>query len=1210
MKKQLALIFSVLFCALSLMAQQPSRAQSEAHLDFGKTQDPDIIEFALITDTHRYGPTADERISGDNIEAFVQYCNQHPELQFAVYGGDFMNAYDTDHEQALWCLNRSREDFQELRLPFYTTRGNHDCNGKQWKGDQRDNTQIITDEEYYQLFSPLSLSNPLRHPEGIVVDQAKPHGNYYYRDFDEQRFRFIMLNNYDRDSLEYYGYHGEQMKWLAEVALDFSQKESPSEWCFILVGHAFSINHAANPITRLMHAYVRGQDFSDTDFGVSYEGHYSRVPRAKLVAMLGGHFHEDIYWNWDGYNMISFSRGFATGGEVDTPDRFCFDHLVINTREKTIEDRRIGRGQSRLFSYATSQQLSPALAYPKVDGLGSYTQGGHGGRILHVSNLLDKGPGSLRWAVEQSGSRTIVFDINGTIQLQSPLVVKNDSLTIAGQTSPGLGIVLTGAPIQIHASEVILRYLTLQNNLVDGDFGQHGLILNHITTQTAEGTAITIERTEDVTVQECRFEGQPGNESPALIAGGFKASYYNNLWIDCINAMRFPDLEGGNRWIHVVRNVFENWRDHAMYGGGLQGEVSIEDNYLIPGTQTLNHHLLDVAEDGTARYYVTGNEMKGFPQYNRKNALMVGDRSGIPYHANPADTLDRPKMSPVQRPHSADFSKTCLVIAAFHNKPIFKHPSKALLYRTMYREAGSQYRPEEVCTDSLFTGDVEAYTLRIAEPERSIVVLFENDVHCAIGEYSYLAGLRDLVAADTAYVAITSSGDYLQGGAIGSLSQGQAIADIMQCINYDAITLGNHEFDFPFATTCKLLSDIGAPVVCANLRDVEQDTLLFAPFVIRQYGRRKVAFVGVTTPTVEDSNPMSLSDATGMRQIYDLSKANLYQRVQQSIDEARRQGADYVIVLSHLGERNESGITSHQLISRTHGIDAVFDGHTHSYVPQLQLPDAEGHQVLLAQTGSHFEHIGKLVIDPSGLLYVEMIDPKNLVFRDPRTARQIEIIQEQYMSQTEAKLGESLVDMRRYSLWRSADDDPHTINAGDLVTDAMRHVAKADLVWLNPGSIRQGLPAGPLTRGAIAGLLPYQNYICTLQLTGEQIHKMVEGLIRDLTPSEEKITPVSGIRVTLQARKKKKFSIAQLEIIDPATGQYTDIDPKRTYTVATTDYCLNIGWKMKIMLLNADIHNTGILYSEALSTYITEQLHGQVDASSIRYKDRVRLAKQ
>ena len=106
----------------------------------------------------------------------------------------------------------------------------------------------------------------------------------------------------------------------------------------------------------------------------------------------------------------------------------------------------------------------------------------------------------------------------------------------------------------------------------------------------------------------------------------------------------------------------------------------------------------------------------------------------------------------------------------------------------------------------------------VPTPAKSIVILYENDVHCAIDGYTRMAGLRDaIMKADTAYVGVVSSGDFLNGGVSGVLNQGQYIVDIMRSVGYDAVTLGNHEFDFGMPRLQQLMPLIQAPVVCANL---------------------------------------------------------------------------------------------------------------------------------------------------------------------------------------------------------------------------------------------------------------------------------------------------------------------------------------------------------------------------------------------------------
>ena len=127
----------------------------------------------------------------------------------------------------------------------------------------------------------------------------------------------------------------------------------------------------------------------------------------------------------------------------------------------------------------------------------------------------------------------------------------------------------------------------------------------------------------------------------------------------------------------------------------------------------------------------------------------------------------------------------------------------------------------------------------IPQQPKSIVILYENDVHCAIDDYTKLAGLRDAIrAADTAWVAVVSSGDYLQGGVVGSLSEGQYIIDIMRQVHYDAVTIGNHEFDYSGGRMKELIPRLKAPVTCANFFDAGAATPFYAPYVICSYGDR------------------------------------------------------------------------------------------------------------------------------------------------------------------------------------------------------------------------------------------------------------------------------------------------------------------------------------------------------------------------------------
>ena len=214
---------------------------------------------------------------------------------------------------------------------------------------------------------------------------------------------------------------------------------------------------------------------------------------------------------------------------------------------------------------------------------------------------------------------------------------------------------------------------------------------------------------------------------------------------------------------------------------------------------------------------------------------------------------------------------------------------------------------------SLLLGMSLAVTL-FAQRAGDIVVLYDNDVHCAVHGYPVVAGLRDSLVRMGCHVAVVSAGDFSFGGPFGVASKGEFIVRMMNAVGYDAACLGNHEFDYGMEQLRHLESMLTAPLLCCNLREVESGKLKegnsqlstpFAPFVIRRYGDVSVAFVGITTPnTMYTSAPKSFQDREG-NYIYHFSLATLSQVLQRAVDAARAAGADIVVLLSHLGDSEE-----------------------------------------------------------------------------------------------------------------------------------------------------------------------------------------------------------------------------------------------------------------------------------------------------------------
>lgn len=368
-------------------------------------------------------------------------------------------------------------------------------------------------------------------------------------------------------------------------------------------------------------------------------------------------------------------------------------------------------------SCAQAQQTSPAMAsvdepslpiaFPGAEGYGKYTWGGRGGRVFVVTNLNDSGPGSLREAVESEGARIVTFAVDGTIELKSHLRIKNDSITIAGQSAPGQGICLKDYPLIVDASQAIVRYLRVRvgdrhqldsDGLGGGRYGQKNVILDHLSVSWSIDECLSIYKTENLTVQWCLVAHSlntsvhtKGSHGFGGIWGGYKATFHHNLLAN--HASRNPRFSSvdGTKWVDYRNNVVYNWGFKAAYGGGHHGEINMVKNYYKPGPASQHHRLLDVAEDGTGRYYVAGNVMAGDQAVTRDNRIGVRDCAGKPYILHRKSAAPDSGISPEARPERGEETASCLVAQPFPYAAISEdEPDKA--YRRVLKSVGCSFR--------------------------------------------------------------------------------------------------------------------------------------------------------------------------------------------------------------------------------------------------------------------------------------------------------------------------------------------------------------------------------------------------------------------------------------------------------------------------------------------------------------------------------------
>lgn len=362
-----------------------------------------------------------------------------------------------------------------------------------------------------------------------------------------------------------------------------------------------------------------------------------------------------------------------------------------------------------LLLAATCMQAQ-SIAFPGAEGYGKYTTGGRGGRVLTVTNLNDSGKGSFRDAVEQRGARIVVFAVDGTIELKSPLRINNDSITIAGQSAPGDGICLKDYPLVVNAGNVIIRYIRVRvgdrhhldsDGLGGGRYGQKNVVLDHLSVSWSIDECLSIYKTENLTVQWCLVTHSlntsvhtKGSHGFGGIWGGYKATFHHNLLAN--HASRNPRFSSvdGTKWVDYRNNVVYNWGFKTAYGGGHHAEINMVNNYYKPGPASQHHRLLDVAEDGTGRYYVAGNVMEGDDAVTHDNHGAVTDCAGKCYIRNRKSAAPDSGISPEAVPAPGEECTSCLVDAPFPYEPIHED-TPAVAYQRVLASVGCSFSQDD-----------------------------------------------------------------------------------------------------------------------------------------------------------------------------------------------------------------------------------------------------------------------------------------------------------------------------------------------------------------------------------------------------------------------------------------------------------------------------------------------------------------------------------
>lgn len=520
-----------------------------------------------------------------------------------------------------------------------------------------------------------------------------------------------------------------------------------------------------------------------------------------------------------------------------------------------------------------------------------------------------------------------------------------------------------------------------------------------------------------------------------------------------------------------------------------------------------------------------------------------------------------------------------------------------------------------------------------------VVILHTNDVHCGFEADDSTFGAADLAAykarleSEGYDVILADAGDFVQGGVIGTLSNGEYPMQIMNELGYDVAIPGNHEFDFGMDNFLKLANEAEFPYISVNFTDLRTNEKPFSAYKIIEAGGLKIAFIGLTTPeTPSSSTPTNFMDENG-NYIYGFLGGDdgtaLYTAVQDAINSAYADGADYVFAIGHMGDYvYDEKWSSRTVIEHTSGLSAFIDGHSHSVLEDF-VEDKDGKSVPLASTGTKLENIGKITITDNEMT-CELIEKSDYtVSADENTAEN-----KAYRNMTDfiaginAQYSELIGTVVARTDVELTINDPETgeravrsaeTNLGDLCADAYRAATGAEIALVNGGGVRANIAVGDITYGNIIDVQPFGNSLCVVEATGQQILDCLEMGALHCPEEDGSFIQVSGL--TYQINKSVPSSVktdkdgnfigidGEYRVCNVFVGE-KPLDLNKTYNVASHNYyLLSYGSGMTMFRDCKLVAKEIALDNQALIDYITENLGGTVgeEYSNPRGSGRIKV---
>jgi 2',3'-cyclic-nucleotide 2'-phosphodiesterase (5'-nucleotidase family) len=423
----------------------------------------------------------------------------------------------------------------------------------------------------------------------------------------------------------------------------------------------------------------------------------------------------------------------------------------------------------------------------------------------------------------------------------------------------------------------------------------------------------------------------------------------------------------------------------------------------------------------------------------------------------------------------------------------------------------------------------------------------------------------------------------------------------------------------------KLVSKSNAAYVSSNFIDLSNGKTVSDAYKIITYGSVKVAYVGISTPeTFTSSTPAYFQNEKG-EYIYDFCQdktgEKLYTAVQNAVNSARSEGADYVIAVSHLGINQENTPwRSIDIIENTFGINAVIDGHSHSTIACDKVKDKEGKEVILTSTGSQLKAVGKLVITDKGITSELVSDYTK---KDVDVAAYVTDIENKYSELLNKVVAKTDVDLIATDKTGKRVIRTSETNLGDLCADAYRKVSGADIAFVNGGGIRADIKKGDITYKDIISVHPFGNMLCVVDATGQEIIDALEMASRKTPEENGGFLQVSGLTYEIHhyipssvvvddkgmfVKVNGEYRVKNVRVLDSKTNSYCPLKLDMTYTLASHNYMLkNGGDGINMFTDNKILQDEVMIDNQVLINYIVDDLGGVIGEKYIDLHGSMRI---